>query len=85
MEWRAIYYDGNIEVYNLLSDLKASMRLIHVRFIEIKTSRMGMKASGTKYVPQDLMDNGQLKIQLKITENFKRNKILTENLTKVCD
>jgi 2-oxoisovalerate dehydrogenase E1 component len=53
--------DGNniLEVYNLLSELKASMKT-HPRpiLLEFKTFRMRghEEASGTKYVPQEQMD-----------------------------
>ena len=53
--------DGNniLEVYNLLSDLKASMiEKPRPVLLEFKTFRMRghEEASGTKYVPQELMD-----------------------------
>lgn len=53
--------DGNniLEVYNLLSELKASMKeRPRPVLLEFKTFRMRghEEASGTKYVPQELMD-----------------------------
>ena len=66
--------DGNniLEVFNKISELKASMignpRPI---LLEFKTFRMRghEEASGTKYVPQDLMDTWQEKDPV---ENFKK-------------
>jgi 2-oxoisovalerate dehydrogenase E1 component len=76
--------DGNniLEVYNLLSDLKASMK-INPRpvLLEFKTFRMRghEEASGTKYVPQDLMDQWAIKDPVENYRKFlKENKILTE-------
>lgn len=71
--------DGNniLEVYNLVSDLKASMvdnpRPI---LLEFKTFRMRghEEASGTKYVPQELMDLWAIKDPV---DNYKR--FLTDN------
>jgi len=71
--------DGNniLEVYNLVTDLKASM-VEHPRpiLLEFKTFRMRghEEASGTKYVPQELMDLWAIKDPV---ENYKR--FLTEN------
>ncbi|MFV8343889.1 alpha-ketoacid dehydrogenase subunit alpha/beta [Flavobacterium sp. XS2P39] len=71
--------DGNniLEVYNLLSELKASMK-INPRpvLLEFKTFRMRghEEASGTKYVPQELMDMWSIKDPV---ENYR--KYLTEN------
>ncbi|WP_367753131.1 thiamine pyrophosphate-dependent enzyme [Flavobacterium sp. WC2430] len=71
--------DGNniIEVYNLLSELKASMK-INPRpiLLEFKTFRMRghEEASGTKYVPQELMDHWAIKDPV---ENYR--KYLKEN------
>jgi 2-oxoisovalerate dehydrogenase E1 component len=71
--------DGNniLEVYNLVTDLKASM-VEHSRpiLLEFKTFRMRghEEASGTKYVPQELMDLWAIKDPV---ENYKR--FLTEN------
>ena len=71
--------DGNniLEVYNKLSELKASM--IQNRrpvLLEFKTFRMRghEEASGTKYVPQDLMDTWAIKDPV---ENYR--KFLLEN------
>ena len=76
--------DGNniIEVYNLLSDLKASMK-INPRpiLLEFKTFRMRghEEASGTKYVPQELMDLWASKDPVENYRAFlKENKILTD-------
>lgn len=71
--------DGNniLEVYNLVSELKASMvenpRPI---LLEFKTFRMRghEEASGTKYVPQELMDLWAIKDPV---DNYK--KFLTDN------
>jgi 2-oxoisovalerate dehydrogenase E1 component len=71
--------DGNniLQVYNLVSELKASMvdnpRPI---LLEFKTFRMRghEEASGTKYVPQELMDLWAIKDPV---DNYKR--FLTEN------
>jgi 2-oxoisovalerate dehydrogenase E1 component len=71
--------DGNnvLEVYNKLSELKASMK-VNPRpvLLEFKTFRMRghEEASGTKYVPQDLMDTWAIKDPV---ENFR--KFLSEN------
>ncbi|WP_426063811.1 alpha-ketoacid dehydrogenase subunit alpha/beta [Flavobacterium sp. DSP2-3-1] len=71
--------DGNniLEVYNLLSDLKASMK-VNPRpvLLEFKTFRMRghEEASGTKYVPQELMDVWAIKDPV---ENYR--KYLAEN------
>lgn len=76
--------DGNnlLEVYNLLSELKASMK-INPRpvLLEFKTFRMRghEEASGTKYVPQELMDQWAVKDPVENYRKFlKENKILTE-------
>ena len=76
--------DGNniLEVYNLLSDLKASMR-INPRpiLLEFKTFRMRghEEASGTKYVPQELMDQWAIKDPVENYRKFlKEKKILTD-------
>ncbi|QBN17605.1 alpha-ketoacid dehydrogenase subunit alpha/beta [Flavobacterium nackdongense] len=76
--------DGNniLEVYNKLSELKASMK-VNPRpvLLEFKTFRMRghEEASGTKYVPQDLMDTWAIKDPV---ENYRKflfeNRILTE-------
>jgi 2-oxoisovalerate dehydrogenase E1 component len=71
--------DGNniLEVYNLLSELKASMKENpRPVLLEFKTFRMRghEEASGTKYVPQELMDMWAIKDPV---ENYK--KYLSEN------
>jgi 2-oxoisovalerate dehydrogenase E1 component len=78
--------DGNniLEVYNLLSELKASMK-INPRpiLLEFKTFRMRghEEASGTKYVPQELMDQWAIKDPVENYRKFlKENKILTDEL-----
>lgn len=66
--------DGNniLEVYNLLSELKASM-IENPRpvLLEFKTFRMRghEEASGTKYVPQELMDMWAIKDPV---ENYRK-------------
>jgi len=77
--------DGNniLEVYNLVSELKASM-IDNPRpiLLEFKTFRMRghEEASGTKYVPQELMDLWAIKDPV---DNYKKfltdNGILTSN------
>jgi len=76
--------DGNniLEVFNLLSDLKASMiERPRPVLLEFKTFRMRghEEASGTKYVPQELMDLWAVKDPV---ENYRKfiseNGILTE-------
>ncbi|MFV8344612.1 alpha-ketoacid dehydrogenase subunit alpha/beta [Flavobacterium sp. ZB4P13] len=71
--------DGNniLEVFNLLSELKASMKENpRPVLLEFKTFRMRghEEASGTKYVPQELMDMWAIKDPV---ENYR--KYLTEN------
>ncbi|MDI6046838.1 alpha-ketoacid dehydrogenase subunit alpha/beta [Flavobacterium yafengii] len=71
--------DGNniLEVYNLLSELKASMKENpRPVLLEFKTFRMRghEEASGTKYVPQELMDMWAIKDPV---ENYR--KYLAEN------
>jgi 2-oxoisovalerate dehydrogenase E1 component len=71
--------DGNniLEVFNLLSELKASMKENpRPVLLEFKTFRMRghEEASGTKYVPQELMDMWAIKDPV---ENYK--KYLAEN------
>ncbi|MFT5251391.1 MAG: 2-oxoisovalerate dehydrogenase E1 component, partial [Flavobacteriales bacterium] len=75
--------DGNniLEVYTLLSDLKQSM-IVNSRpiLLEFKTFRMRghEEASGTKYVPQELMDQWALKDPVENYRQFlKENNILT--------
>ena len=77
--------DGNniLEVYNLLSELKASMK-INPRpvLLEFKTFRMRghEEASGTKYVPQELMDHWAIKDPVENYRKYlKENGILTED------
>ena len=74
--------DGNniLEVYNLITELKASMK-INPRpiLLEFKTFRMRghEEASGTKYVPQDLMDEWAVKDPVENYRQYlKDNKIL---------
>jgi len=76
--------DGNniLEVYNKLSELKTSMtENPRPVLLEFKTFRMRghEEASGTKYVPQDLMDTWAIKDPV---ENYRKflseNGILTE-------
>ncbi|MCR4029340.1 MULTISPECIES: thiamine pyrophosphate-dependent enzyme [Flavobacterium] len=78
--------DGNniVEVYNKLSQLKEEMKENpRPILLEFKTFRMRghEEASGTKYVPQDLMDQWELRDPV---ANYKRylleNGILTEEL-----
>ncbi|MFV5696429.1 thiamine pyrophosphate-dependent enzyme [Flavobacterium sp. LB3P122] len=71
--------DGNniLEVFNLLSELKASMKENpRPVLLEFKTFRMRghEEASGTKYVPQELMDMWAIKDPV---ENYRR--YLAEN------
>lgn len=71
--------DGNniLEVYNLIADLKTSMiKNPRPILLEFKTFRMRghEEASGTKYVPQELMDLWAIKDPV---ENYK--KFLLEN------
>ncbi|WP_413998325.1 thiamine pyrophosphate-dependent enzyme [Flavobacterium sp. W1B] len=71
--------DGNniLEVYNILTELKASMKeRPRPVLLEFKTFRMRghEEASGTKYVPQELMD---LWAEKDPVENYK--KYLTQN------
>jgi 2-oxoisovalerate dehydrogenase E1 component len=66
--------DGNniLEVYNLLSELKASMiEKPRPVLLEFKTFRMRghEEASGTKYVPQELMDQWAIKDPV---ENYRK-------------
>ena len=71
--------DGNniLEVFNLLSELKSSMKENpRPILLEFKTFRMRghEEASGTKYVPQELMDMWAIKDPVENYRNF-----LTEN------
>ncbi len=76
--------DGNniIEVYTKVSELAESLRKEpRPVFLEFKTFRMRghEEASGTKYVPQDLMDHWAAKDPLEnFTAYLKDNQILTE-------
>ena len=76
--------DGNniLEVFNLLSDLKASMiERPRPVLLEFKTFRMRghEEASGTKYVPQELMDLWTIKDPVNTYRKFlSENGILTE-------
>ena len=76
--------DGNniLEVYNKLSELKASMtENPRPVLLEFKTFRMRghEEASGTKYVPQDLMDMWAVKDPVENYRNFlSENGILAE-------
>ncbi|TWI00491.1 2-oxoisovalerate dehydrogenase E1 component [Flavobacterium tiangeerense] len=75
--------DGNniLEVFNLLSELKASMKdNPRPVLLEFKTFRMRghEEASGTKYVPQELMDMWAIKDPVENYRNFlSENGILT--------
>ena len=76
--------DGNniLDVYNKLSDLKASM-VANPRpvLLEFKTFRMRghEEASGTKYVPQELMDEWAIKDPVENYRNYlKVNNILSD-------
>jgi 2-oxoisovalerate dehydrogenase E1 component len=76
--------DGNniLEVYNLLAELKSSMiEKPRPVLLEFKTFRMRghEEASGTKYVPQELMDLWAMKDPVENYRSFlKENKILSE-------
>ena len=76
--------DGNniLEVFNLLSDLKASMiERPRPVLLEFKTFRMRghEEASGIKYVPQELMDLWTIKDPVNTYRKFlSENGILTE-------
>jgi 2-oxoisovalerate dehydrogenase E1 component len=76
--------DGNniLEVYNLISNLKKSMETKpRPILLEFKTFRMRghEEASGTKYVPQELMDEWAVKDPVENYRQFlKADKILTE-------
>ena len=77
--------DGNniLEVYNLVSDLKASMKTNpRPVLLEFKTFRMRghEEASGTKYVPQELMEQWAIKDPVENYRKFlKGKKILTDD------
>lgn len=76
--------DGNniLEIYNLLSELKSSMiKKPRPVLLEFKTFRMRghEEASGTKYVPQELMDLWAVKDPVENYRSFlKESGILTE-------
>lgn len=76
--------DGNniLEVYNLISNLKKSMETnARPILLEFKTFRIRghEEASGTKYVPQELMDEWAVKDPVENYRKFlKADKILTE-------
>lgn len=76
--------DGNniLEVYNLISNLKKSMETNpRPILLEFKTFRMRghEEASGTKYVPQELMDEWAIKDPVENYRQFlKADKILTD-------
>ncbi|SHG74812.1 2-oxoisovalerate dehydrogenase E1 component [Flavobacterium fluvii] len=77
--------DGNniLEIYNKLSELKVSM-VENPRpvLLEFKTFRMRghEEASGTKYVPQELMELWAKKDPVENYRNYlKKNRILTED------
>lgn len=78
--------DGNniLEIFNKLSELKASM-IENPRpvLLEFKTFRMRghEEASGTKYVPQELMDMWAIKDPVENYRNYlKEQKVLTDDL-----
>ena len=77
--------DGNniLEVYNLLSELKISMtENPRPVLLEFKTFRMRghEEASGTKYVPQELMDMWAVKDPVENFRQFlKENKVLSDD------
>ncbi|MFY7938030.1 MAG: alpha-ketoacid dehydrogenase subunit alpha/beta, partial [Flavobacterium sp.] len=79
--------DGNniLEVYSKIAELKASM-LANPRpvLLEFKTFRMRghEEASGTKYVPQELMDEWAEKDPI---ENYRQYLLATEVLSEVED
>ncbi|HSD15536.1 MAG TPA: dehydrogenase E1 component subunit alpha/beta [Flavobacterium sp.] len=76
--------DGNniLEVYNLISDLKASMienpRPVLLEFMTFRM-RGHEEASGTKYVPQELMDMWAIKDPVENYRNYlKATAVLSE-------
>ena len=83
-EWRAHIIDGNniVEVYTKVSELAESVRQNpRPILLEFKTFRMRghEEASGTKYVPQDLMDFWASKDPLENFQAYLREEnILTE-------
>lgn len=79
--------DGNniLEVFNKLSELKASMiETPRPVLLEFKTFRMRghEEASGTKYVPQDLMDMWAIKDPV---DNYRKYLKLTDVLSEEAD
>lgn len=79
--------DGNniLEVYNKLSELKASMiETPRPVLLEFKTFRMRghEEASGTKYVPQDLMDMWAIKDPV---DNYRKYLKITDVLSEEAD
>ena len=82
MESHIIEGNNIIEVYTKLNEIVTDMRANpRPVFIEFKTFRMRghEEASGTKYVPQDLLDQWAAKDPLlNFTEYLKAEKILTE-------
>ncbi|MDR6968054.1 2-oxoisovalerate dehydrogenase E1 component [Flavobacterium arsenatis] len=79
--------DGNniLEVFNILSELKASMiEKPRPVLLEFKTFRMRghEEASGTKYVPQELMDMWAIKDPV---DNYRKYLKLTDVLSEEAD
>jgi len=79
--------DGNniLEVFNKLSELKASMiETPRPVLLEFKTFRMRghEEASGTKYVPQDLMDMWAIKDPV---DNYRKYLKITDVLSEEAD
>ena len=86
MESHIIEGNNILEVYTRLNDLVVDMRKNpRPILLEFKTFRMRghEEASGTKYVPQDLLDEWQAKDPLINFENFLlQETVLTETLKK---
>ena len=85
MESHIVNGNNILEVYNLLLELAESVRQNpRPIFLEFKTFRMRghEEASGTKYVPQDLLDEWAKKDPL---ENFKTYLLDEEILTETID
>lgn len=86
MESHIIEGNNILEVYTRLNDLVVDMRKNpRPILLEFKTFRMRghEEASGTKYVPQDLLDEWQTKDPLINFENFLlQETVLTETLKK---
>ena len=78
--------DGNniLEVYTKIKDISESIRKSNRPvLVEFKTFRMRghEEASGTKYVPKDLLDKWSLKDPLEnYTQFLKKEKVLTEKM-----